>query len=46
MVQLEKLKQYGMAEAAGDLLALPVQMRPSLETVLTKLIEAVDDPFI
>lgn len=30
-LQFEKLKQYGMAEAAGDLLALPVQMRPSLE---------------
>lgn len=39
VAQFEKLKQYGMAEAAGDLLLLPVQMRPCLETVLTKLVE-------
>ena len=34
-----QLKQHGMAEAAADLLMMPVQMRPSLETVLTRLIE-------
>lgn len=39
VARFEKLKQYGMAEAARDLLLLPVQMRPSLETVLTKLVE-------
>ena len=39
VVQFEKLKQYGMAEAARDLLLLPVQMRPCHETVLTKLVE-------
>ena len=39
VTQFEKLKLYGMAEAAGDLLLTPVQMRPSMETVLTKLVE-------
>ena len=39
VTQFEKLKQYGMAEAARDLLLLPVQMRPCLETVLAKLVE-------
>lgn len=39
VTQFEKLKLYGMAEAASDLLLTPVQMRPSMETVLTKLVE-------
>lgn len=38
--RLALLSLHGMAEAIGDLLALPVQMRPSLENAVSKMIDA------
>ena len=40
ITRLEMLRLHGMAEAARDMLLLPVQMRPGLETVLSRLIES------
>lgn len=37
--QLKSLRLPGMAEAVSDMLKLPVQMRPSLESAVTKMIE-------
>lgn len=37
--RLRLLGLYGMAEAAYDMLKLPVQMRPSLESAVCKMIE-------
>ncbi len=39
ITQLERLKLYGMAETFGDLVKLPVQMRPSLEIAMEKMLE-------
>lgn len=38
--RLKALKLNGMAEAVNDLIKLPVQMRPSLEMALSKMLEA------
>ena len=40
ITRLERLRLHGMAEAAREMLLLPVQMRPGLETVLNRLIES------
>lgn len=37
--RLRSLGLYGMAEAAGDMLKLPLQMRPSLESAINKMVE-------
>lgn len=37
--RLRSLGLYGMAEAAGDMLKLPLQMRPGLESAINKMIE-------
>lgn len=37
--RLKALKLSGMAEAVSDLIKLPVQMRPSLEMALSKMLE-------
>lgn len=37
--RLKRLSLDGMAEALGDMLALPVQLRPSLESAISKMIE-------
>lgn len=37
--RLRLLSLDGMAEALGDVLALPIQMRPSLEHVVSKMID-------
>lgn len=37
--RLKALKLNGMAEAVNDLIKLPVQMRPSLEMALSKMLE-------
>lgn len=37
--QLKELKLFGMAEAFGDMAAMPVQMRPSLEGAVARMIE-------
>lgn len=37
--RLKSLGLYGMAEAVEDMLKLPLQMRPSLETAINKMIE-------
>lgn len=37
--RLRLLSLDGMAEALGDVLALPIQMRPSLEQVVSKMID-------
>lgn len=37
--RLKALKLSGMAEAASDIIKLPIQMRPSLEMALSKMLE-------
>ena len=39
MEQLKSLKLHGMAEAFNAIIRQPVQMRPSLETAISKMIE-------
>lgn len=40
ITQFEKLKLHGMAEAAREILMMPIQMRPCLELAFEKILEA------
>lgn len=38
--QLKSLKLHGMAEAVNDMLLMPIQLRPSFESAVSKMIES------